>query len=103
MIYTVTSTDPPQLTLDENDTLKSILQNVYLLLTTRKNTVPMYREFGIPMAFIDKPLLAAETIAAAEIREALATFEPRAELVDVTYESTNFGSKLTVQVEVGII
>lgn len=102
MIHTISTNSPPQLTLCENDTLKSILQNVYLILATRINTVPMYREFGLPMAFIDKPVLAAETISAAEIRDALAEFEPRAKFVDVSYEYSAHGAKLSVKVEVGI-
>jgi phage baseplate assembly protein W len=102
MVYTVSTDMPPQLTLGENDTLKSVLQNVYLILATRKKTVPMYRHFGLPMAFIDKPILAAETISAAEIREAIADFEPRAKLVDVSYEPSEYGAKLSVKVEVGV-
>lgn len=102
MIYTVSTAAPPQITLRETDTLKSILQNVYLILATRTNTVPMYRNFGLPMAFVDKPILVAETISAAEIREAIANFEPRAEFVDVLYEPSAYGAKLSVRVEVGI-
>lgn len=102
MIYTVSSDTPPQFSLCETDTLKSILQNVALILATRTNTVPMYRHFGLPMAFIDKPILAAETISAAEIREAIADFEPRAKFVDVSYEPSAYGAKLSVKVEVGI-
>ena len=102
MVYTVSTDTPPQLTLGENDTIKSVLQNVYLILATRKKTVPMYRHFGLQMAFVDKPILAAETISAAEIREAIAEFEPRARFVDVVYAPSAYGAKISVKVEVGI-
>ena len=102
MIYTVSTDAPPQLTLSETDTLKSILQNVYIILATRTNTVPMYRHFGLPMTFIDKPIMAAETISAAEIREAIAEFEPRAKFVDVSYEPSAYGAKIRVKVEIQI-
>lgn len=102
MTYTVSSDSAPQISLNENDTLKSVLQNVYLILVTKVNTVPMYRNFGIPMEFIDKPLTAAETIMATEIREAIEEFEPRAGLVDVAFEPSKHGAKITVKVEVKI-
>lgn len=53
--------------LMENDVARSVVQNIALLLNTKKGTVPMYREYGLPMEFIDKPLNAAETMAFAEI------------------------------------
>lgn len=102
MVYTISTDSPPRFTLCEEDPLKSVLQNVYLILATRTGSVPMYRQFGIPMAFIDRPLIAAETIAAAEIREAITEFEPRAKVIDVSFEPAAHGAKLTVKVEVGM-
>lgn len=102
MIYTVSTDEAPKITLCETDPLKSVIQNIYLILATRKNTVPMYRKFGLPMAFIDKPSLAAETISAAEIREAIEEFEPRAEVTDILYETSEHGAVLSVKLEVRV-
>lgn len=86
MTYNVRTDETVSLTLCENDTVKSALQNLYLLFTTRKGSIPMYRDFGLPMAFLDKPINVALTIAAAEVREAMEKFEPRATYVDIELE-----------------
>lgn len=85
----------------ESDTVKSVVQNIALLLNTKKGTVPMYREFGLPMEFVDKPIDIAETIATLEISEALEEFEPRAKLKDLTITKTKEGT-MAVIVEVRI-
>ena len=63
----------------------------------------MYREFGLPMEFIDKPIDVAKTLMVAEISEALEEFEPRAKLINIEFES-NIASPggLTAIVEVEI-
>ena len=61
----------------------------------------MYREFGLPMEFTDKPIDVAETMAALEISEAIEEFEPRAVLKDLTVSETKEG-KMAVIVEVTI-
>lgn len=85
----------------ESDLVKSVVQNIALLLNTKKGTVPMYREFGLPMEFIDKPIDVAETMAALEISEAIEEFEPRAALKDLTISKTKEG-RMAVIVEVTI-
>lgn len=88
-------------TFQENDTVQSVIQNIALLLNTKKGTVPMYRNFGLPMEFIDKPIDVAETMATVEISDALEEFEPRAELSDLTITKTADG-KMAIIVEVVI-
>ena len=78
----------------ENDIEKSVCQNVSLIISTRKGSVPMYREFGINMEYLDRPIPAAEALIFAEISKGVEQFEPRAKLVDVTLEPD--GDKLVV-------
>lgn len=82
MKYTVTA-ENAKLTLNEPDRVKSILQNIGIILRTRQGTVPLYREFGLPMQFLDRPASTALPATVIEIREAIARFEPRAELLEV--------------------
>lgn len=70
MIFTVRS-DEHNYTFCENDTIRSILQNISLIIGTKKGTIPMYRDFGLPMAFVDRPSQVATTILAAEATEAI--------------------------------
>ena len=103
MIYEISTDKPISLSLCENNTVKSILQNIALLISTKKGTVPMYRNFGLPMNFIGRPFLAAETIAAQEISDAISTFEKRATLHNVKLEGdiSEFGKiKITVEVDI---
>lgn len=103
MVYTLRSDEKPDITLCENNTVKSVLQNISILLATRKGTVPMYREFGLPMDYIDKPIDVAESLMASEIAEAIENYEPRAKLVGLKIEnSANNPGKIAVILEVDI-
>ncbi len=86
----------------ETDTVRSVLQNLSLLYATKRGTVPQYREFGLPMEFIDKPMHVAQTLAVAEIIEATEIFEPRATIVDVSFEIDNISGRMIPVVEVEI-
>ena len=101
MSYKVSAADGYSLSMQEDSELLSVLQNIALLLNTRRGTVPMQREFGLPMEFVDKPIDAAETIAFVEISDALEEFEPRAKLDDVYFEKSADGTMaLTVEVSI---
>lgn len=86
MRYTVRGDDNVNLTLCENDKVKSILQNIHLILTTRKGSVPMYREFGLDMDFVDKPIPVAQTLMVSRVKDALEKFETRAEFANISFE-----------------
>ena len=103
MRHKIRSDTPLSLSLCENDVEKSILQNVYSILTTAKGSIPMYRDFGLPMAYKDKPATVAETIIASEIMNALRRFEPRATYADVICETNEKKpDKIVVILEVDI-
>lgn len=103
MNYLVSTRDLSNLKLLQNDTVSSVIQNIAIILSTRQGTVPMYREFGLPMQFIDKPIPVAKVLMISEITEAIAKFEPRAKLLNVTFEiDENVPGKLIPTVEVEI-
>lgn len=102
MVYKVSTGENFELDLQQNDKVRSVLQNIAVLLNTRRGSIPMYREFGLPMAFIDKPINVAETIAFSEISEALENFEPRAKLCDLAFEKGKDG-RMNIAVEVEIV
>jgi len=74
------------ITLNESNTALSIVQNIKLILQTRKQSIPLFRDFGLPGNFIDKPLNVARPIVILEITEAIEKFEPRATIIDITFE-----------------
>ena len=102
MSYYVSSDEPPELSLNERDTVRSVLQNIYLILKTPLGSVPMYREFGLDMSFIDRPLPAIRPLMLAAIRDAVDKFEPRANILNVEVEAAEL-LKITWTVEVEIL
>lgn len=86
MRYKIRNDQLGEVKLCESDEVKSVMQNVQMILATRRGTVPMYRDFGLPMEFIDRNGPVAENILAAEVHEALEKYEPRALLKFVTVE-----------------
>lgn len=101
MTYTVTA--GAALTLNETGAVASVLQNVAIILATRRGTCPLYRDFGISMDFLDRPMPVAKTLAYAEIKEAVEAYESRAQVVNITFsESPENPGQLNPVVEVNI-
>lgn len=102
MLYTVSAEAHTGLTLNETDPIKSILQNISILLRTFRGEVPLFRDFGLQMSFLDRPISVAAPIMVAEIKEAIMKFEPRAELVSVEFQKQDPSGILLPVVEVRI-
>jgi phage baseplate assembly protein W len=103
MSYIVKSVNLGTLTLNERDPVKSVLQNIAIILSTRQGSVPLYRDFGLPMQFIDKPIAVARPLLIAEIVDAISVYEPRANVLNVTLEpDPEAPGKLVATVEVEI-
>lgn len=103
MTYKVTAADIGAISLNETNTVRSVLQNIAIILSTRQGTVPLYREFGLPMRFLDKPIPVARTLLVAEVKEAIEEFEPRAEFIGISFsEDASTPGKLIPTVEVEI-
>jgi len=102
--YKVTAGELGPIRLNEAETVASVLQNIAIILQTRQGTVPMYRGFGLPLNFLDKPIPAAKPMLYAEVKEAIEEYEPRAKVVGVTFqEDAAFPGRLIPTVEVEII
>ena len=99
-----TDTEIGAISLNEEDLVKSVLQNIKCILSTRKGTIPLYRNFGLSMEFLDKPVQIARQMLWVDVKEAIEEFEPRAEVVDITYKyDEQDPGKLIPVVEVRII
>lgn len=102
--YKVSGIGSGSLQLGVEDQTVAILQAVQIILTTPKGTVPMYRDFGVNMDFLDLPIPAAEQRARMEIREAVEKWEPGVRVNDITFARDEaHGGKLIPTVEVEII
>ena len=99
---TVSATDLANIQLNESEEVKEILRNVAVILATPKGSVPLYREFGLDMSFLDKPINEAKNRGVIPVREAIETWEPRAVFKSMTLfpDPSNPGkSAFNVQIE----
>ena len=101
MLYTVQTGGPASYTLGEKNEVQALLQGVRLLLETRRGSVPLYRHFGLPMEFQDRPAPAAELLCKAEVFEAMERFFPDVHVMDVTLTPSRHGMAggITVRLE----
>ena len=96
--------DLDKIYLNETDLVKSVMQNIKCLLKTRKGTCPMYRDFGLEMKWLDKPVNIARQLMWTDIREGIVKWEPRCELVDITFAiDSDRPERLIPTVEVEIV
>ena len=103
MSYTISATDLGRLRFNEIDTVNSVLQNIAVILSTPKGSVPLYRDFGLDMSFLAKPGPVAKVMMVAPVREAVDRWEPRATVLDVSFVADpSQPGKLIPKVEVEI-
>lgn len=78
--------------------MDDIQQCIYIILTTQKGTDPTRPDFGCGIfEYIDRPLSIAAPNMKKEIIFAIATYEPRAQITQITH--TVEYSKLTFNIE----
>ena len=65
--------------------IPEVIQNVQTILTTRKGTVPLNRNFGVSFDFLDNPTPQAQAKLSVEIFEGIKKYEPRAILKEVIF------------------
>ena len=78
MAYTVKAYALEKINLAPEDTTEEVLQNVAVILSTPKFSVPLERGLGLAQRFLDKPIPAAQSILISEVLEAIeenVTFE----------------------------
>ncbi len=71
--------------------IAEIVQNVKTILTTAKGSVPLDREFGVDMSFMDQPVPTARAMIMASVVEAVNKYEPRVKVTNVGFEEDERG------------
>lgn len=79
-----------------------VIQNVRVILTTPRGTVPLHRAFGTDLAGLDRPIGAAAQQMRAAIAEAVRRHEPRATVTGVRFRSPAADGRLVPVVTVSI-
>ena len=96
MIYEVT-TNTTDWKIFPNSELEEIAQNILAIILTPKYSVPLDRDFGIDYNLLDAQISANQARITAEIVAAVHTFEPRAKVVEVLFNSDDL-AKINVTV-----
>lgn len=102
MTYSITSAEPIKINLAPATLIEEIIQNISMILQTIKYSAPLYRDFGISARYVDKPMQIAETLLISEIYAAVEKYEPRAEIVNVSFICDEQTGKLNPCLEVEI-
>ena len=79
-----------------------VLQNVRTIISTRKGTVPLDRDFGISFDFLDTPIDTVRGLIQTEIFMALRKYEPRAELREITWDMEPMAGRVVPKVSVNV-
>ena len=79
-----------------------VMQNVRTILTTRRGTVPLDRNFGISFDFLDSPINTTRAKAEQEIFLQLKKYEPRAILRQILWTANPKAGQLTPTVKVEV-
>lgn len=72
--------------------MAEIAQNIRCIITTVKQTVPMFREFGLDVNIIDSPINEAGAKLKSNIIMAVRKYEPRAKITSINFEAGNNGN-----------
>jgi phage baseplate assembly protein W len=84
--------------------IPEVMQNVRTILTTRRGTVPLERDFGISFDFLDSPINITRAKAEQEIFLQLKKYEPRAILKQIMWKTDVISGQIlpSVKVEVNL-
>lgn len=76
---------------------QEVAQNIRSIISTPKESVPMFREFGLSENIIDSPVNEACAKIKSEIIMAVRKYEPRAKIKTISFEAGHDG-KLGVRI-----
>ena len=70
-----------------DDSLADIDRQLNPLLTTRAGTMPLDRDFGLTMDYLDRPAAVAKSLYVAELVEKVGTFLPAIRVREVKWQA----------------
>lgn len=103
MGYIVTAYAAKKINLAPETLVEEVLQNVAMIISTPQYSVPLDRGFGLSTRFVDMPMPTAQALIVSEVFDAIEKYEPRAEVLEVSFEQDEkTPGKLIPRVEVKI-
>lgn len=102
MNYFISTAPLENIKIVPSNEIEEIIQNLHVLLSTAIGSVPMYRDFGIDTDIVDRNINTAKSLVVNAIYDSIEKFEPRAEIVNITFKGDAMEGKLVPVVEVKI-
>ena len=103
MAHIIKAYDLKNINLAPETTEEEVLQNVAVIISTPKFSVPLDRGLGLQMTFLDKPVPAARPLAIGEIMDAIEEGEPRVRVKEVDFLEDGMLGRFVPAVEVEIV
>ena len=103
MAYVVKAFSLKKINLAPKSIVEEVLQNVAMIISTPKFSVPLNRAFGLAQRFIDKPIQTARPILISEVLDEIEEYEPRAEVENVDFVLGDRPGALIPIVEVNVL
>lgn len=103
MPYTIKANGLENINLAPETVEEEVLQNIAVIISTPKFSVPLDRGLGLAQRFLDRPIQVAQSILVSEVLDAIEEAEPRAEVLNVSFELGDTPGKMIPVVEVNII
>jgi phage baseplate assembly protein W len=101
--YLVSSLQPFTVNFAPATVVEEVLQNVYMIMTTPKYSVPLFREFAANATYLDRPLPVAKAQLAAELATNIPKYEPRAQVKKITWTGDGETGQLVPQAVITIV
>lgn len=103
MAHIIKAYDLQNINLAPETREEEIMQNVAVIISTPKFSVPLDRGLGMAQRFVDKPIQVAQSILISEVLDAVERDEPRVEVLNVTFEMGGTPGALIPVVEADIL
>ncbi|MCB2186935.1 MAG: GPW/gp25 family protein [Deltaproteobacteria bacterium] len=84
--------DPDPIVIAPADLAAEVAQCIAMIITTPKGTVPLNRDFGLDWDLVDLPQPRAQALMAVEISRQIAKYEPRAQVISITWADDLVGA-----------
>ena len=101
MTYEINGGETPPINFAPVTIAEEVMQNVRMIISTIKYSVPMDREFGIDGAVVDRPINIAKAHLSNEMFRAVRRYEPRAVIESIEFNGDESG-QLTPKIKVQI-
>ena len=85
MAQLVVTGDAQPVVIAPENLAEEVAQNVRMIITTPKGSVPLDRDFGLDFSVVDRPMPMARALMEVDIVSQVGRYEPRAKVIKVDW------------------